>query len=151
MNKWDLAPFTGEVGQAKYEDVLRTELNFFHYVPVLFSSVKSNWQVDKVMDTAVRVAKERKVKIATKILIDMIATFVVHWIRPLTAKSCCSSTSTQPKEETTEDTVCNTIEYWCKSETSLGTEQTGSSYLRLLCERFGTGYRIVCSFFGKLH
>jgi GTP-binding protein len=64
VNKWDTAPPGSEAKEA-FARLVRQELNFLDYVPVLFISAKTGKGVGKVLPTALRVQEERLRRIST--------------------------------------------------------------------------------------
>jgi GTP-binding protein len=77
INKWDTAFNRTETGQKEYEDHIRQVLKFHYFVPVLFSSAKTGYNVNAVVDAAIKVAEERKVKISTNRLFQILEQCVV--------------------------------------------------------------------------
>lgn len=64
INKWDaVEKDTGTMEE--YTRMVRRELNFVGYVPVLFISAKTGQRVDKVLPLALQVQEERLVRLST--------------------------------------------------------------------------------------
>jgi GTP-binding protein len=64
VNKWDaVEKDTHTMGY--YTDLIRKELNFMDYVPILFISAKTGQRVDQVLPTALAVQEERFVRLPT--------------------------------------------------------------------------------------
>ncbi len=64
VNKWDAVEkdtFTMD----GYTEIIRRDLNFLAYVPILFISAKSGQRVDQVLPTALRVQEERLARLST--------------------------------------------------------------------------------------
>jgi GTP-binding protein len=64
VNKWDAIEkdnFTME----QYTEIIRKELNFMAYVPILFISVKTGQRVDDVLPMALKVQEERLARLST--------------------------------------------------------------------------------------
>jgi GTPase len=64
VNKWDLVEKDTYTMQ-QYTEILRRELNFMPYVPILFISAKTGQRVDQVLPLALRVQEERLARLAT--------------------------------------------------------------------------------------
>jgi len=71
VNKWDLASNRPDVKQSDYESGLRSYLRFLDYVPIFFISARTGYNVDRLVELAIKVAYERRVKIATKDLFNI--------------------------------------------------------------------------------
>lgn len=64
VNKWDAIP-KDTYTMDEYTRLLRHELNFLPYVPLLFISAKTGQRVSQVLPTALRVQDERMIRLAT--------------------------------------------------------------------------------------
>ena len=64
VNKWDAVEKDNETMQL-YTEVIRRDLKFIAYVPILFISVKSGQRVDQVMPLALKVQEERLARLTT--------------------------------------------------------------------------------------
>lgn len=64
VNKWD-AIEKDEHTMNDYRDLIRGELRFLDYVPIIFISAQSHRRVDSVLPTALRVAQARRTRIPT--------------------------------------------------------------------------------------
>lgn len=64
VNKWDAVEKDGETMQA-YTRLIREELNFIDYVPILFISAKTGQRVDQVLPLALKVQEERLARLTT--------------------------------------------------------------------------------------
>jgi GTP-binding protein len=64
VNKWD-AIEKDSYTISHYTDVVRRELNFLDFVPVLFISAKTGQRVDKVLPLALQVQEERMLHLST--------------------------------------------------------------------------------------
>ena len=64
VNKWD-AIEKDTYTMDEYTSIIRQELNFLPYVPLLFISAKIGQRVDRVIPMALRVHEERLVKLST--------------------------------------------------------------------------------------
>ena len=71
VNKWDAIEKDSYTMQA-YTEIIRDELKFMPYVPILFISALTNQRVDQVMPTALKVQEERLARITTSKLNDVI-------------------------------------------------------------------------------
>jgi GTP-binding protein len=73
VNKWDVVEKDTYTMQ-DYTEVIRRELNFMPYVPILFISAKTGQRVDQVLPLALRVQEERLARLTTgqvnRILVD---------------------------------------------------------------------------------
>ena len=65
VNKWDLA---GNMAEKKYENALRKELFFFDYVPVVFASAKSGYNVQRTVDVIDHVSVQVSTELTTGLL-----------------------------------------------------------------------------------
>lgn len=72
VNKWDLAPDRSIMGMQAYEEQLRERLQFWYYVPVVFASAKTGFNVDSIMAWVVRVSDERRIHLATRKLFQIL-------------------------------------------------------------------------------
>jgi len=64
INKWDLIEKDTHT-MAEFTQFVRYELNFMDYVPILFTSAKTGKRVDKILDLALEVQRERLVRLPT--------------------------------------------------------------------------------------
>lgn len=64
VNKWDTIEKDAYTAN-RYTEIVRRELNFVDYVPLLFISAKSGQRVDQVLPLAMRVQEERLVRLST--------------------------------------------------------------------------------------
>ncbi len=64
VNKWDAVDKDSYTMEA-YTALLRKELNFMDYVPILFISAKTGQRVNQVLPTALQVQEERLVRLST--------------------------------------------------------------------------------------
>ncbi len=67
VNKWDLVPKDSHT-TAQYERLIRDELAFMPYVPVIFISAKTGQRIDHVLDMALSIRCERQKRIPTGVL-----------------------------------------------------------------------------------
>jgi GTP-binding protein len=67
VNKWD-AIVKDTYTMDEYTRVVRQQLNFMDYVPLLFISAKTGQRVDQVLPLALRVQEERLARITTSML-----------------------------------------------------------------------------------
>lgn len=71
VNKWDaLAKDTYTM--ENYTQIVRRELNFMDYVPLLFISAKTGQRVDQVLPLALRVQEERLARLSTSKINDIL-------------------------------------------------------------------------------
>jgi GTP-binding protein len=64
VNKWD-AIEKDTYTMLQYTEIIRRELNFMPYVPILFISAKTGQRVDQVLPMALRVQEERLARLST--------------------------------------------------------------------------------------
>jgi GTP-binding protein len=64
VNKWDAVEKTATT-MDDYTAIIRRELNFMDYVPILFISAKTGQRVDQVLPMALRVQEERLARLST--------------------------------------------------------------------------------------
>jgi len=64
VNKWDAIP-KDTYTMDHYTNLVRQELNFMDYVPVLFISAKTGQRVDQVLPLALQVQEERLLRLST--------------------------------------------------------------------------------------
>ena len=64
VNKWDAVEKDSETMNL-YTEIIRRDLNFISYVPILFISVKTGQRVDQVMPLALKVQEERLARLST--------------------------------------------------------------------------------------
>jgi GTP-binding protein len=64
INKWDLIEKDTHT-MAEFTQYIRYELNFMDYVPILFTSAKTGKRVDRILDLALEVQRERFVRLPT--------------------------------------------------------------------------------------
>ena len=86
VNKWDLAPDRSLVGMQAYEEQLRERLQFWYYVPVVFASAKTGFNVDSIMAWIVRVSDERRIHLATRKLFQIIEQASIIKMPPASGK-----------------------------------------------------------------
>lgn len=71
VNKWDALKKDSCTMEA-YTDLVRRELNFMDYVPLLFISAKTGQRVDQVLPLALRVQEERLARLSTSKINDIL-------------------------------------------------------------------------------
>jgi GTP-binding protein len=64
VNKWDSIPKDSHTMTA-FTQMVRQQLNFLDYVPILFISAQTGQRVDQVLPLALRVQEERMVRLST--------------------------------------------------------------------------------------
>jgi GTPase len=64
VNKWDAIPKDSH-SMDNYTKLIRNELNFMDYVPILFISAVTGQRINQVLPTALRVHEERLVRLST--------------------------------------------------------------------------------------
>jgi GTPase len=72
VNKWDLVVDKHPRSQQEYTAVLRRELKFADWAPVLYLSAKTGQRVDRVVTQALAIQEERCKRISTPLLNDVI-------------------------------------------------------------------------------
>ena len=82
VNKWDLVEDKSQKAIKYFEDVIREHLSPFKDFPIIFASALTKQRIFKVLETAKQVYLNRKVKIGTsklnEVLLPMIPTFVFY-------------------------------------------------------------------------
>ena len=71
VNKWDLVPKDSKTAQ-RYTDYFRQLLETLDYVPIVYVSALTRQRVYKLLDVALEVAEERKKRIDTSTLNDVV-------------------------------------------------------------------------------
>jgi len=71
VNKWD-ALTKDNYTMENFTRIVRTELNFMDYVPILFISAKTGQRVEQVMPLALQVQEERLARLTTSKINDII-------------------------------------------------------------------------------
>jgi GTP-binding protein len=71
VNKWDLIPKESHT-MAQYERLVRDELKFMPYVPIVFISAKTGQRIEHVLDMALSIRQERQKRIPTGVLNETI-------------------------------------------------------------------------------
>jgi GTP-binding protein len=64
VNKWDAIEKDSET-MARITEIIRQDLNFMSYVPILFISAKTGQRVDEVLPLALKVQEERLARLST--------------------------------------------------------------------------------------
>lgn len=72
VNKWDTVLDRSSSAMNKYEQFIRDTLKFWDNVPIIFTSATTGFNVNKIMDVVVKVIEERKVKISTNKLFQIV-------------------------------------------------------------------------------
>jgi GTP-binding protein len=78
VNKWDLVEDKGNNSIKEYERVIRSEMEPFTDVPIVFISVLNKQRIYKAIETAVEVYKNRTKKIKTSVLNDVLLPIIEH-------------------------------------------------------------------------
>lgn len=71
VNKWDLLRDKPQASK-NYMDHIRARLKFLDYVPVIFTSAKTGYLVESMMDLAVQIFKEREFRFSTNRLNEIV-------------------------------------------------------------------------------
>jgi len=71
VNKWDLVP-KGPRTTDEYSRMVRQELSFLDYVPVVFVSAKTGQRVGRLLDLALQIKMERMRRVPTGVLNDVL-------------------------------------------------------------------------------
>lgn len=71
VNKWDLVP-KDSATMENYKEHVRDQLKFVPYAPILFVSALTRQRIDQVLDTAIRVREQRRQRIPTSALNDIV-------------------------------------------------------------------------------
>lgn len=79
LNKWDLVKKDSSLAD-RYIEMIRTELAFLHYAPILFVSAKTGKRLHQIIEKVDYVAAQHSLKVKTSILNDLVeeATAVVE-------------------------------------------------------------------------
>ncbi|MCX6290714.1 MAG: ribosome biogenesis GTPase Der [Bacteroidetes bacterium] len=79
VNKWDMVEAKTSQSTKDYEDKIKKKLMPFDDVPIIFTSVINKQRIFKVLETAVKVYENRKLKIPTsklnKVMLPLIESF----------------------------------------------------------------------------
>lgn len=67
VNKWDLIEKDSHT-MTQYERLIREELRFMPYVPIVFLSAKTGQRIENVLDLALSIRRERQKRIPTGVL-----------------------------------------------------------------------------------
>jgi GTP-binding protein len=78
VNKWDLVEDKGNNSIKEYERLIRSEMEPFTDVPIVFISVLNKQRIFKAIETAVEVYKNRTKKIKTSVLNDVLLPIIEH-------------------------------------------------------------------------
>jgi GTP-binding protein len=78
VNKWDLVEDKGNNSIKEYERQIRSEMEPFTDVPIVFISVLNKQRIFKAIETAVEVYKNRTKKIKTSVLNDVLLPIIEH-------------------------------------------------------------------------
>ncbi len=65
VNKWDLVKEESKEERSRY---LRSQFKFVHYAPVMYTSAKLGWGVDKIMPQICRIYRERLKRLSTAVV-----------------------------------------------------------------------------------
>lgn len=85
VNKWDL--IEKETGTMDaYEKRVRTVFNFIPYAPIVFVSAKYRQRIPKVLDTALQVRQELRVRVSTAELNDLLRDALAQHAPPTKGK-----------------------------------------------------------------
>ena len=85
MNKWDLC--RDKVGaKEEYISHVRQKLSFLDFVPVEFSSAKTGYHVNDIMDLAIKVFKERSFRFTTQQLNELLQGILLQHKPPIKGK-----------------------------------------------------------------
>ena len=76
VNKWDLIE-KDDKSIKKFEELVRIELSFMHYAPIMFVSAKTGQRVPKIMEMIRYVSNECSKRIQTGVLNDVISEAVM--------------------------------------------------------------------------
>ncbi|HPX93926.1 MAG TPA: ribosome biogenesis GTPase Der [Bacillota bacterium] len=76
VNKWDLVD-RKETSMAEYEEKIRRRFEFMPYAPILFVSVKTGFNLDKLWPLIVRVCESSRRRVPTSVLNEVIAEAIV--------------------------------------------------------------------------
>jgi GTP-binding protein len=83
INKWDLMEKDTDSAK-KFSDMIRKKLSPFDDVPILFTSVKTKQRIQKTLETAVEVYKNRRERIPTSRLNDVMLPIIERTPPPAT-------------------------------------------------------------------
>lgn len=72
VNKWDLIPEKDDKSTVKYTEIIRNELVFLQYAPVLYISALTKQRVNRVTDVVKYVADQQAMRIQTSVLNELL-------------------------------------------------------------------------------
>jgi GTP-binding protein len=71
VNKWDLVAKDDKT-MKKFDELVRTELAYAHYAPILYVSALTKQRIGKIMEVVDFVTEQQNLRIATPVLNDLI-------------------------------------------------------------------------------
>lgn len=72
VNKWDLAEQNGQVTKESYKEGVTSYFKYWPYIPIVFTSAKTNKNIPELVDLAVQISKERKAKVRSNELFTIL-------------------------------------------------------------------------------
>lgn len=81
VNKWDLVPKESHT-MAQYERLIREELKFMPYVPIVFISARTGQRIEHVLEMAMSIRQERQKRIPTGVLNEAVRKSLAEYPPP---------------------------------------------------------------------
>lgn len=72
VNKWDIFPDKNDKSTLRFTDMLREELGFLQYAPILYASALTGQRVNRVTELVKYVAEQQSMRIQTSVLNELI-------------------------------------------------------------------------------
>ena len=72
VNKWDIYPDKNDRSTNRFTDMLREEIGFAQYAPVLYASAKTGQRVERVVELVKFIADQQTMRIQTSILNELL-------------------------------------------------------------------------------
>jgi len=78
VNKWDLAEENGQVTKESYREGVTSYFKYWPYIPIMFTCAKTGKNIPELVDLAVQIAKERKIKVRSNELFSILQRYTYH-------------------------------------------------------------------------
>lgn len=72
VNKWDIFPEKDDKSTLKFTDLLRDEIGFLQYAPVLYTSALTGQRIHRITELVKYVAEQQSMRIQTSVLNELI-------------------------------------------------------------------------------
>lgn len=72
VNKWDIFPDKDDKSTLRFTEILRDELGFLQYAPILYASALTGQRVNRVTELVKYVAEQQSMRIKTSVLNELI-------------------------------------------------------------------------------